>query len=574
MKKKTVVIDKIKYLLNGIDMTAVITSFDLDLIDINIPISITYESKEYDVNGVKYSSIFKSMKRMPMGFLLNSIKSITIPSSFKYFASGWCDEAPNLTEINVSTENKYFSSYNNQFIIGKSLQENTEEDFDVLIFCVRNVKNVTIPKFIKIIGSYSFQLCKQLDEVIFEPNSKLEIIEKYTFQCSSIKTIKTPPNLKVICRRAFDNCDQLTNFEIPMDSEIHTIQKYAFCNSSIESINITSKLVHLEKYWCMDIPKLNSIKVSPDNQMYSSYEDKYIIGKPLSYEEQNEEEEYNDCEDNEEEEEFIDDNKNEEEEEFLDDNENETNDKYDEFGEEEESKNINGSNKQPDDKKIQSSTIYNVDSNEFNVLIFSVRNIVEATIPSFVELIGPCSFNRCNKLQNVKFLKDSKLQTICEGAFYESSLKCISIPINVTLIQDNAFSQCNNLEIVEIPTNSKMQKIKAFAFNNTGINKISIPASLVHIEMNAFALCERLAKVDIPKNSQLQKIDYGVFQSAPITSFFFPASLDNIEFNQFENLKIVETDENFENVGLIHDILYDNENIIIMIPYKIGKTYK
>ena len=95
---------------------------------------------------------------------------------------------------------------------------------------------------------------------------------------------------------------------------------------------------------------------------------------------------------------------------------------------------INGSIEQPDDKKLQKSQIYNANSNEFNVLIFSVRNIIEATIPNFIELIGPSSFNQCNKLQNVNFLKDSKLQTIDEAAFYESSIKHISIPINVTLI--------------------------------------------------------------------------------------------------------------------------------------------
>ena len=91
--------------------------------------------------------------------------------------------------------------------------------------------------------------------------------------------------LKIICRKAFENCDKLKLVEIPMDSEIHTIQRYAFAFSSIESINITSKLVNLEKFWCNDTPKLTTFRVSPDNPMYLSYDDKFIIGKTLTFKE-------------------------------------------------------------------------------------------------------------------------------------------------------------------------------------------------------------------------------------------------------------------------------------------------
>lgn len=165
-----------------------------------------------------------------------------------------------MIEINLSSDNKDYSLYENKFIIGKSSENENENDFDVLVFCVRNVKNVVIPKFIKTIGPYSFQNCKQIYEIIFEPNSKLERIGKCAFQNSSIKTLVTPPSLKIICRKAFENCDKLKLVEIPMDSEIHTIQRYAFAFSSIESINITSKLVKLEKFWCNDTPKLTDRK--------------------------------------------------------------------------------------------------------------------------------------------------------------------------------------------------------------------------------------------------------------------------------------------------------------------------
>ena len=95
----------------------------------------------------------------------------------------------------IQNRSKNICYYDNKFIIGKSLQENAEEDFDVLIFCVRNVKNVTIPKFIKIIGSYAFSN-------------------------SSIENIFIPPNIVHIENSAFSNCSKLRKVEFASDSKI------------------------------------------------------------------------------------------------------------------------------------------------------------------------------------------------------------------------------------------------------------------------------------------------------------------------------------------------------------------
>ena len=69
-------------------------------------------------------------------------------------------------------------------IIGKT---NIDQDnYDCLVFCARDITNITIPNFIEHICSYSFDGCKQLDVFEFENDSKLQTIDKDIFALSSL----------------------------------------------------------------------------------------------------------------------------------------------------------------------------------------------------------------------------------------------------------------------------------------------------------------------------------------------------------------------------------------------------
>ena len=89
-----------------------------------------------------------------------------------------------LQKIDVSEGNPIFKSYDN-FILGKLSVD--KQDYDVLIFAERDIKNATIPSFIKIIGPYAFNFCTNLEKVEISNDSELEIIEKYAFSKSSKK---------------------------------------------------------------------------------------------------------------------------------------------------------------------------------------------------------------------------------------------------------------------------------------------------------------------------------------------------------------------------------------------------
>ena len=82
-----------------------------------------------------------------------------------------------------------------------------------------------------------------------------------------------------ICENAFENSDEMQNIQFASDSELQTIQNNAFACSSFESIEIPSSVTELAEGWCNELFNVTKIHVNPNNQRYSSIDDKYVIGK-------------------------------------------------------------------------------------------------------------------------------------------------------------------------------------------------------------------------------------------------------------------------------------------------------
>ena len=107
-----------------------------------------------------------------------------------------------------------------------------------------------------------------------------------------------------------------------------------------------------------------------------------------------------------------------------------------------------------DDKMIIGKS--SIKQNNYNQLIFCVRNVKTITIPDYIEHICPYAFNNCSKLKTIQFSYHSKLQVIDVGAFKLSSIENINIPSSVTQICENAFLECFKLKKIEIENNSKL----------------------------------------------------------------------------------------------------------------------
>ena len=237
------------YSINENEKTASIIDSILYSTSIVIPRSIVYESSEYPVISILEGSFNKSIIKAldfaldsetktieNSAFDFSSIESITIPSSLTELKDNWCSYVYELKQIKVMPNNPRYKVYDDKFIIGKSSIE--QDNYDILVFCVRNIENVTIPSFIEIIGPYSFSHCKNLQQIEIPNDSKLRIIGEYAFSFSSITSISIPSNVLDIGSSAFECCHQLHQVEFPVNSKIDSIKYEAFSETSITTISI------------------------------------------------------------------------------------------------------------------------------------------------------------------------------------------------------------------------------------------------------------------------------------------------------------------------------------------------
>lgn len=79
------------------------------------------------------------------------------------------------------------------------------ENYDVLFFAPRNIKNVKIPSFIKHFNQYAFAYCQEIVSFIFDDNSQLQSIGNNCFYEAKIGEIFLPSSVKTIGKDAFHN---------------------------------------------------------------------------------------------------------------------------------------------------------------------------------------------------------------------------------------------------------------------------------------------------------------------------------------------------------------------------------
>ena len=96
-----------------------------------------------------------------------------LPSSIASLSHRWCQNTPQLNEVIFTNKNDHFKILDDKIILRKS-QPNNDQVFDVLIFAMRDVTEVKIPSYVKVIGSFAFSHCRKLESVTFEENSQLE----------------------------------------------------------------------------------------------------------------------------------------------------------------------------------------------------------------------------------------------------------------------------------------------------------------------------------------------------------------------------------------------------------------
>lgn len=188
------------------------------------------------------------------------IDSISIPSSIINLKSGWCCSTPKLNNIKILPRSeKNVVYYENKILLGKS--DLNSENYDVLHFANRNIQSVTIPPFVKIIDSFSFENCSQLKSIDIPTHSELQIIGDCAFSYTSINKICISNHITKIGENAFFQCRELQRIEISENSELTEIDDRVFNESGIKSIYLPESLRKIKEDTFRDCENLLIIEM-------------------------------------------------------------------------------------------------------------------------------------------------------------------------------------------------------------------------------------------------------------------------------------------------------------------------
>ena len=103
---------------------------------------------------------------------------------------------------------------------------------------------MVVSSSVKIIGELAFAYCGQLREVVFEPGSRLSLIENSCFDSTGISSIVIPKSVTHIGRCAFSSCKNLSALSFEDGSQLKSVDERAFHGTQLrpETVEYPSTL--------------------------------------------------------------------------------------------------------------------------------------------------------------------------------------------------------------------------------------------------------------------------------------------------------------------------------------------
>ena len=163
-------------------------------------------------------------------------------------------------------------------------------------------------------------------------------------------------------------------------------------------------------------------------------------------------------------------------------------------------------------------------------------------LPETVKITAPYSFYYDKFLTDV-ILPDG-LEDIQMNSFYNcSSLAGISIPTNVTNIGRKAFENCKKLANVTFAENSKLQRLGIYTFVNCGFAEITIPASVESMAQYVFSNCNNLRTLRFERNSKLPYVAAYLLNGTMVESVVFEdgSALSSLQAHAFDGARYLKS---------------------------------
>lgn len=524
--------------LNKESFIATIISANNDLINIEIPRSVIYQSQEYvikfigklsfayhkTINTVTFSSNSDLQVIDDEAFTHSSLHEISIPSSVTRIGKSVFHSCEDLTEVTISTDSKL-----------------TIIDKMAFYFC--GIKTFYLPQFVTKISKASFDSCSEMTTFIIPENSKLTTIDKGAFAwtpieflffpadlhefgedcfCSTTKlekvkispqnkylkyldddemivigksdlnsdlfdvlvfasrfvqTLTIPSFIRHIGKTSASGCQFLKYVFFEKESNLISIDEGAFSHSTLHGIKIPSSCIQIKKNAFARAESMQVVLFENDSKLEYIGQHAFAFTPVIHF--------------------FFPPNIQTLEKEWC-------------FYLDYLSEIILAPNikylKYFDSNFIIGKS--DLKSDKFDSIFFARRDITHVHIPSFIKYIKSCAFANCFELEKVEFDEDSELEIIEGYAFSCTAITEIKIPKHVKIIHKNAFESCDNLENVEFHPDSELIKIGKFVFNCKSLATIEIPSKVEVIKQGLTSSYGQIRHTSVsPQNKKLKFVN-------------------------------------------------------------------
>ncbi len=179
----------------------------------------------------------------------------TVEEMYKYEA-----KEDGTIKITGVTE-KFFEYYDGATILELPDEINGMEVTSILtrLNKIDTLKEIKLPKSMKVIGSHLFEDCVNLEKVTLPDNITL-INEKAFYNCSNLKTIEMPESVIQIEDLAFAECRSLKKIELP--ANVKRLGENVFQNcTGLEEIKINNKLTVIKDNTFIGCTSLREIEI-------------------------------------------------------------------------------------------------------------------------------------------------------------------------------------------------------------------------------------------------------------------------------------------------------------------------
>ncbi|MGQ7657706.1 YSIRK signal domain/LPXTG anchor domain surface protein [Streptococcus suis] len=186
-----------------------------------------------------------SLEKIESGaFSGTSLEEVTIPKTIKELGRGVFGEIDTLKEAHVA---KDFVGGDATFSGSSILEKVTFEEGRTAIpsefLANTGVKEVILPKELKVIGSGAFRSTHNLKEI--DLGEKLEELGSEAFQNSGLTQVNLPNSLPYLSYRVFADSTSLQSVRLP--DTLTTIPEEAFKNTGLLSLNLPNSVTHIER---------------------------------------------------------------------------------------------------------------------------------------------------------------------------------------------------------------------------------------------------------------------------------------------------------------------------------------